>query len=530
MFMSAMQATILRTSVASLLFLSTASATGVNIWAFDPWYAPAPPPAEGPPLSRHASRNPQLLKWQILGIVGGYVFFVLAIFSTLLTVGKRWRRAARQSRSTLAMEMVKPGRWAPEMVATGQPDPKRGILSRTKSTTSSMKKSPIVATAATFDPTVIEADKAKREEEMAKLYEAVMQGDTRAPKELSSMRSQDFGPGGEAVSLHSRSLSAATSTWSFSQKVPPQLRPDGQPMSPTSPYSRRNPPFTTPPQQFPASPTSPTSPRAHGPGHDWPTAVPTVPENRRAPVAPHSRHASASSSKSRTHRSARNLTISAPMHSAGYAEEDDSRTPLSPRAYNPGRPPMPPGPHYEPPETPATPILDDEETDDSDVIDAYGMEGMTAPRPIPLKAPQRPTISVPLRGASAPDSHSNPQSATGSVRTLPLRAYPSHGSMSAGASRPDISNPLASPPPTKVTLLSPRNDRFPGQGSAPLHPLTAGLPTPYSPYMPRTPMTPITPHLASRSERRQRHREEGRRVATAEDAVIDENTMWGTGL
>ena len=56
-----------------------------------------------------------------------------------------------------------------------------------------------------------------------------------------------------------------------------------------------------------------------------------------------------------------------------------------------------------------------------------------------------------------------------------------------------------------------------------------GVPqTPYSPYMPFTPLTPMTPsRLVTREERKRKEKEEGRRVATIDDAVEEEPDMWG---
>ena len=52
--------------------------------------------------------------------------------------------------------------------------------------------------------------------------------------------------------------------------------------------------------------------------------------------------------------------------------------------------------------------------------------------------------------------------------------------------------------------------------------------TPYSPYMPFTPLTPITPsRLVTREERKRKAKQEGRRVATVEDAVVEEADAWG---
>ena len=57
-------------------------------------------------------------------------------------------------------------------------------------------------------------------------------------------------------------------------------------------------------------------------------------------------------------------------------------------------------------------------------------------------------------------------------------------------------------------------------------PMTGVPMTPYSPYMPRTPLTPMTPsRLVTRAERKRREKEEGKRVATIDDAVEEEADM-----
>lgn len=59
-------------------------------------------------------------------------------------------------------------------------------------------------------------------------------------------------------------------------------------------------------------------------------------------------------------------------------------------------------------------------------------------------------------------------------------------------------------------------------------PMTGVPATPYSPYMPYTPLTPMTPsRLVTREERKRAKKEEGRRVLTEEDRVVEEDEMWG---
>ncbi|EGS19637.1 uncharacterized protein CTHT_0041160 [Thermochaetoides thermophila DSM 1495] len=58
-------------------------------------YSPAPPPEEGPPLSRNAIRDPAYLPAQIGGIVGAYAFSLLLVACLLLALSKSRREHLR---------------------------------------------------------------------------------------------------------------------------------------------------------------------------------------------------------------------------------------------------------------------------------------------------------------------------------------------------------------------------------------------------------------------------------------------------
>ncbi|KAL3470585.1 hypothetical protein BJX99DRAFT_264126, partial [Aspergillus californicus] len=98
-----------------------------------------------------------------------------------------------------------------------------------------------------------------------------------------------------------------------------------------------------------------------------------------------------------------------------------------------------------------------------------------------------------------------PSLSAGSSSSLPFReAYPQ----------------LLSAPPTKTTYL----DRPEKQLNGP----RTGLPTPYSPYMPFTPLTPLTPsRIITKKQRKRAGKENGLRALNEEDAVRDEEDMWG---
>ena len=374
---------------------------------------------------------------------------------------------------------------------------------------------------------------------MERIYETIFAQDTKAPREVS-IKEQEVGGNG-----HVRNWSS--SSRSFSQRRPPQLvnqhTESAGATQPTSPAQVVYPRHGSMPSDL-AEPVYSTG--------DY------IPNTTHAPSSPqsthtHSRQASDSSlgsqntaagpytSRAKHTRKFRNLTISSPIQKYPGNDDDDeeARTPLTPRHYNPGLPPL--APHQQLPR-PITPIQDIE--DDTDVAEDHS--DMDPRRPLPPAAPQRnaphltvntatqqrtvpPPLPPPPRDHRPPAMAASP---SGSTNSLPFRSNPNlaHGPLG--------SQPI-SPGPTKTTLLSPRRDRFPKRQEQ--HPLgfvgltspgpqTAGMSptTPYSPYMPFSPVTPVTPRLTTKAERKQRHREEGRRVANAEeDGVRDEKEIWG---
>ena len=487
-------------SVAGLYCLipSLVVAAPYDLWEFDPDYNTTLPDIEGiPPISRNASRDRALLKWQILGIVGGYVLTVLFLFTLLFTVGRRLRRGAQCSQGTLSMEMVKPNRW----MADPSPKVKQSRWGK-KTPTASLAST----SQATFDTSTVVSHKERQEQDMERLYAAVFNSETKSPMDIN-VKEQEVGgaPG------HTRNLSSSSKR-SFSQRKPPQLaEPEHAlqaPISPASPQASYQPPGNM--YNIQGRPDSDSSLRSKS----------TL---NSPPPQP------AKTSKSKSARSLRKLTISPPMPTNKYpgAEEgEEASTPLSPRHLR---------------ARPITPIQDEYDAEEGDIARPYSYEELDQPRPLPVAAPQRPNatgadhlrIPPPL---PPPPKDISPVSAGSASNPLPFRQ---HVPASSGSTLSGTTAGVTSPGLTKTTMLSPRRDRFaPGQG----HPHgfvgvgtphgaaleTAGLASPYSAYMPFSPMTPVTPRLTTRAERKQRQREEGRRVANAdEDQVKDEKEMWG---
>lgn len=536
----------------AIVLLSLASHTTADLWTVDIDLGPAPLPQDGPPFSAHASRDRSLLPYQIVGIVGSYIASVFIIGVLLLTVGRtRRKKAEARAAEARSTEMVKP------MSRAFDPSPISPVSSRSwysprklkgkKSSASSMRSgggtsnpvSPAGISVISFDAAVVEADRVKRQEEMERLYAAVMAQDDRRSQQKAA-----------------------------SPLPPPPEIPTGSPPE----YSRRKPPrlitnapnlrHLQPSQGSPCSPSTPKSPiRAIYPP-DAP--VPPMPSGPTSPLRaeyptntmyqPHqdglymmNRERSASDSSQRSARkfrkSLKNIRISSPIIDDN---SDGARTPLSPRYYgNPGIPPDPPTARtndttdsqtYPPLSTPGTGTswrYNDDNTHNLQTAAEPISQIRQAPRPNPqrnvprIRTPKNPYPSSSTTTIATTSSPTNP---------LPFRQL--------HYQTPQDQN--APPPATKTTYLETRPRGGGGGGgsknlrpntnlpSASLlrTPFTAGLATPYSPYMPFTPLTPVTPRLASRAERKQRAREQrGMRAAPVqeEDAVKEEEEIWGSG-
>ncbi|KAE8374020.1 hypothetical protein BDV26DRAFT_270730 [Aspergillus bertholletiae] len=163
----------------------------------------------------------------------------------------------------------------------------------------------------------------------------------------------------------------------------------------------------------------------------------------------------------------RRLQISSPVGSPDVMASrsyGEDQPPLTPRFYNPPPPPTPP------------------------VATIQGSGEKRAPKGLRAPAPAPLSMSVAGHGSSS----------------LPFRdAYPQQ-----------------SAPATKTTVLE-----------RPLKPMNGprtGMPTPYSPYMPFTPVTPLTPsRMVTKRQRKREAKESGLRVLNEDDAVRDNDDMWG---
>lgn len=509
----------------SLLF-SKAQAIPSNIWHVSIFQGPAPPPARGPPITASAVRDSSFLPTQVGSIIGAYIFSVVIIGVALLLIGRRLRQRALSSPRTLAMQMVKPAQCeannafdpSPISPQVGNPYSANSTVDMKSSTWPSPEKSksgsiwPSVgkghrkqasmqSSVVTFDENVIEEDKMKNEQEMDRLYAAVMEHDIQK----STLR-----------------LDLGGDQRSQTPKAPPEFQ-----------HLRSSPAF----QQ-----SSSTIPRAETQSPGRTLTVSPTPQPRPSPLTIHSRTSSRSSFGSfGKKRSIRQLPISPPMgspeltshHASLYGESE----PLSPRFYKPGPPPpTPPREHYSIPEH-GYDLFQQESSRRSELPDYDNAPRTSIPS-------FKTTIEGDTRSqvySSRGDNDIPLRDLTKQKRTpAPLSLRTNNGSSASPgfhlplASAPlPLRNPRSSdyssdrPPSTiKATVLERKlpEHRIPGT------PRTGVPQTPYSPYMPFTPLTPMTPsRLVTKQERKRREREEGRRVATIDDAVEEEGDMWGNG-
>lgn len=340
----------------------------------------APVPRDGLPPSINASpREPSRLPYDVVGVVGGYVLTVLIWGVLLLTFGRRMRRKALEPPKALELELqnkaIRPGA---KTAPLGSPP-----LSA-RSATSWLKKfkkndsavasphSPVLASPTSFDQKVIDNHNARAQEDMERLYAAVMDHD--AKKNYSNVSVNEV-PKLNTADRDRRRPSAISTTRSQAN--------DDSPISPVK--------AIYPPGYHNERPLT---------AHDR-LAAQQPPTSPRSIVSKRSQTSTTSHNKS-ARFNLKNLRISGPVQKyPGVDSDDEAHTPLSPRFYQPGAPPSPPTQQN----SPTTP---------------YGDEEMDRVHPLPRPAPQR----IGSQSSQTPGITLNAnKSAASSTNTLPLRSF-----------------------------------------------------------------------------------------------------------
>lgn len=341
----------------------------------------APAPEDGPPASYNASRDPNRLPYDIAGVVGGYVLTVLIFGVLLLTVGRRMRRKALDPPKALELELqnkpIRPSiRTAPLQSPPLSARSATSWLKKFKKSDSvvSPPQSPDIGSPTSFDQKVIDAHQQRAQDDMERLYAAVMDHD--AKKNYSNV--------------------------SVNEMEQPRPNPDRRRPSAIS---------TTRSQNNDDSPISPVK-AIYPPGYQNGPMTAPMPHDRlrssEPPASPHSilskrSQASTTTTASKNARfNLKNLRISGPVQRyPGVDSDDEAHTPLSPRFHHPPAPPSPPT-QQNSPTTPHDPVAAYDPTEHLDHV-----------QPLPRPAPHRlasPGITLSKSAASSNNS-------------LPLRSF-----------------------------------------------------------------------------------------------------------
>lgn len=544
--------------IAFALLSAFPSAAGTSIWHVSIDESPAPPPQDGPPFSAHATRNKALLPFQVIGIVGSYFAAVIILGTLFITFGRSSRRRAMES-VTKPTEMVKPTArfYDPSPVSPASTRnwySPRNLKSK-RSTGASIRGeggdviSPGTESVVSFDSNVIEADRQKRQEEMERLYAAVMEHDEQKPHKGVAVTTTEVPilAQPQPPQYHQRQEQRGPPALVTDASALRRLKPQSTEWSPGNPGTPKSPvrAIYPPDMSLPPMPTSPMSlfkaehsatsmapqsfaqPPSDEPQLVRPSRTPSFGSSKTARSG--TTAVSSTSSGNKLRKSLRHLKISAPLPQDDNS--DGARTPLSPRCYmDPGIPPEPPTSRTIESPWPITPgTAKTWATEEGEEVDVA--RPLPQPYPSRYRAEQHGTHAQATAMGSAPESKQLSTIARG-TRPLPLRQMAmQHSQEQRDAYAAD--HPLSpltwnqgyplSADPVKTTFLEARRDRL-------AEPRT-GLATPYSPYMPFTPVTPVTPHLTTRAERKQRAKEERKvhGVITEEDAVADDKDLWASG-
>ena len=459
------------------LRIVSATPIGEGIWQIDIFNGPAPSPDSplSPPGAAGALRDRSKLKFEIIGIVGAYVVWLIVTLLLIFFVGLKLRRRAQSSNRTISMEMIKTAKVDEKALPSPGPlSPGKMASLRSWASGNKHKKTQSNATGSTVDTRLVQEDRQKNMDEMAKLYAHVMAHE----QERESMQASSVGTSPSSPTkdngFHGNPQNIPT------PPVSPQYQnvPELQHLRQSPPHPSESPYYYPPPQQVQAE--------------DISRATTRVNDTPRSFASRHERTGSNNSNKLRPSRiSVRGKPISEPIGDADLSQSfgDNENTPLSPRLYTPG--PAPPTPSkQQQPGLPSSPRL---------------------PNPSSLPPPVPPISHEAIRRRAQPPN------------ALPLNDRTNSNADSLPFRQIYASTGMTSAPSTKTTFLH-YNNRNDILGH---HPKTGVPQTPYSPYMPMTPMTPVTPSmLVGRKDMKKQKKQDGLKVLSEDDMVKSDDDMW----
>ena len=329
---------------------------------------------------------------------------------------------------------------------------------------------------------------------------------SRTHSRTSSLSS--FGSFGRSHGIRSLNISPPMGSPDF---APDNLRMYGE-AEPLSPRHYNPGPPPTPPQRHPSNASdgqsqgSLSSPRRKRFPSSILTSHTTVP-GPRTPDLPSPRRTTKGTFDFPFRKSEIEEGDEAMYEQVSYQSPSRQLTPKSQRKPTPLPLRNPTNPTFE--LSVATPETDDAISPSSLQSTSPDYHSQKVPRPLRKLAPLPLTVNT-----SSALSPMKPVSINGSNRATPLPLR----SINTNVSNRPVST-------IKATVLERRMPDVTNYLRTP----AIGMPaTPYSPYMPFTPLTPVTPsRLVTREDRKRLKKEEGRRVLTARDEVLEEGVMWG---
>jgi hypothetical protein len=479
------------------------------------WWSPAPPPADGPPLSASASRDRALLPAQIGGIIGAYLFSVCIVGIALICLGRKLRHQIQISPKALDIEMVEP------RFETAQPTPHplSAALSspggsRNFSWPSPEKdiKNPYIfppslkspRTPTTFgdpyvDTRIVEADREMLNRDLEDIYAHVM---AQEEAKAQGIMPKEMPPPAQLQ----RTGSVPTSP-PQRQLTPPKKSEKSRPANLNIDETR-----STKSNQSRVSSliSSLKSPRKGIKGMRISSPIPTpasatfpLPQEDEEPLTPRYQTlpppppVPTDQVPFRHHRSTSNLTAAAIAIPLPTSPRSNFSQPLSPRSPYGNMSIRSHRSQYQ--NNPSQVSIQSSHSRDPN--SAVSATSQTPLHPLAMQPP-------PKRQPSP-----NPPSNNSSVRQLPLRQF-----------EPAVTSPSFAPS-TKTTVLE-RNGPAGGGG-----PQTGGLRTPwsagavpYSPYQPFTPIMPITPRLVTKEDRKAMKKRGGRTPVL--EMIKSEDELW----
>jgi hypothetical protein len=547
-----------------------------GFWDIDIDNYPALPPACVAPISRNADRNRAHLPAQVAAIFASYAFCAIIIGIAILgiRIKRKHRLAPKQVELKLVINNEKqfePSIGSPASFVSWMRNPLR--RKNAQQSGEWTPRSPGVDSISSFDPRVVDHDIKNRQEEMERLYAAVMAHDearrsqlsqvtpnlprasvassTLTDKRLAQVAHEEYPrspispmraiypPGHDRFARNlAAPLSPTSPIHTTIPEYPSYMTPGSGLLSPTTPISPTAQRIDLPNDMYPASPPPgmrrmrlPNQPFTPGlmspatiilPGPKTPVmpetpmglpmdypASPTLPEQYNSLYPPEKAPSTSSSKESRDSKGKRILK-SMRINTSGRKDDFDAED----------RAPLSATYQAEQQQTtePPSPVSAATQESTDSLGNRASMKKVTTPRRPPnlrIQSPNSSQLSLPSGPKHIPEPPksamaSGPKKMTFGPKPLALRvAFPEEEMRS---------------PTVKTTVLQHRKEHLTRGGLRTARTPMTGVPqTPYTPYMPFTPITPITPHLVTRTERKALKKMEGKTLLDESDLVKEED-------